>query len=47
MPVIGIMKGLTDPICGLLMGQTAENIAARWQITRDDQDRFAEKCPMK
>jgi acetyl-CoA C-acetyltransferase len=23
------------------MGQTAENIAARWQITREDQDRFA------
>jgi acetyl-CoA C-acetyltransferase len=23
------------------MGQTAENIAARWQISRDDQDRFA------
>src|SRR5471030_874395 len=26
-PVIGIMKGLTDPIVGLLMGQTAENVA--------------------
>src|SRR5678816_3616048 len=24
-PVISLMKGLTDPICGLLMGQTAEN----------------------
>jgi acetyl-CoA C-acetyltransferase len=23
------------------MGQTAENIATRWQITREDQDRFA------
>jgi acetyl-CoA C-acetyltransferase len=23
------------------MGQTAENIASRWQITREDQDRFA------
>jgi acetyl-CoA C-acetyltransferase len=23
------------------MGQTAENIAARWQITREDQDKFA------
>src|SRR6201988_745581 len=22
-PVIGIMRGLTDPVCGLLMGQTA------------------------
>src|SRR3990172_13264434 len=26
-PVIGIMKGLTDPMVGLLMGQTAENLA--------------------
>ena len=26
-PVIGLMKGLTDPIVGLLMGQTAENLA--------------------
>ncbi|MEO8409876.1 MAG: beta-ketoacyl synthase N-terminal-like domain-containing protein, partial [Propionivibrio sp.] len=25
-PVIGIMKGLTDPMVGLLMGQTAENL---------------------
>src|SRR5450631_1788676 len=24
-PVIGLMKGLTDPVVGLLMGQTAEN----------------------
>src|SRR6266700_521840 len=33
-PVIGIMKGLTDPIAGLLMGQTAENLAFRFGITR-------------
>src|SRR5260370_18982603 len=26
-PIIGIMKGLTDPYVGLLMGQTAENLA--------------------
>ena len=28
------MKGLTDPIVGLLMGQTAENLAYRFGITR-------------
>src|SRR5712672_3799530 len=33
-PVIGIMKGLTDPMVGLLMGQTAENLAHRFGITR-------------
>ena len=40
-PVIGLMKGLTDPIVGLLMGQTAENVAYRFGITRDDMDAYA------
>jgi acetyl-CoA C-acetyltransferase len=40
-PVIGIMKGLTDPMVGLLMGQTAENLAHRFGITRGEQDAFA------
>lgn len=40
-PVIGIMKGLTDPIVGQLMGQTAENLAWKFGITREDMDEFA------
>ena len=40
-PVIGIMKGLTDPIVGLLMGQTAENLAYRFAITRREMDEFS------
>src|SRR5919201_5025371 len=40
-PVIGIMKGLTDPMVGLLMGQTAENLAHRFGITRVQMDAFA------
>jgi acetyl-CoA C-acetyltransferase len=36
-----IKDGLWDALHGYHMGQTAENIAARWQITREDQDRFA------
>lgn len=36
-----IKDGLWDAFHGYHMGQTAENIAARWQITRDDQDKFA------
>ena len=36
-----IKDGLWDAFNGYHMGQTAENIAARWQITREDQDRFA------
>ncbi|MSQ54464.1 MAG: acetyl-CoA C-acetyltransferase [Betaproteobacteria bacterium] len=40
-PVIGIMKGLTDPMVGLLMGQTAENLAHRFGITRKEMDAFS------
>ena len=40
-PVIALMKGLTDPICGLLMGQTAENLAYRFGITRHEMDAYA------
>jgi acetyl-CoA C-acetyltransferase len=36
-----IKDGLWDAFHGYHMGQTAENIATRWQITREDQDRFA------
>ena len=40
-PVIGLMKGLTDPYVGLLMGQTAENLAHRFGIGRRAMDEFA------
>jgi acetyl-CoA C-acetyltransferase len=36
-----IKDGLWDAFHGYHMGQTAENIAARWQITREAQDKFA------
>jgi acetyl-CoA C-acetyltransferase/acetyl-CoA acyltransferase len=37
----GILKGLTDPTCGLNMGQTAEVLARELSITRAEQDAFA------
>lgn len=40
-PVIGLLKGLTDPVVGLNMGQTAEVLASRFDIRRDAMDRFA------
>lgn len=40
-PVIALLKGLSDPIVGLSMGQTAENIAQRFNITRQQMDEFA------
>lgn len=36
-----IKDGLWDAFHGYHMGQTAENVAARWQITREEQDAFA------
>ncbi|MGB5445062.1 MAG: thiolase family protein, partial [Psychromonas sp.] len=40
-PVISIIEGLTDPVCGLNMGQTAEILAREFCITRKEQDAFA------
>src|SRR5213593_4644193 len=37
-PITGIMKGMTDPDVGLLMGQTAENVAYRFAIGRRQMD---------
>ena len=36
-----VWEGLTDPVCGQIMGQTAENLVVEFQISRADQDRFA------
>jgi acetyl-CoA C-acetyltransferase len=36
-----IRDGLWDAFNGYHMGNTAENVAAQWQITRDMQDNFA------
>ena len=36
-----IRDGLWDAFNGYHMGQTAENVASRWQITREMQDEFA------
>jgi acetyl-CoA C-acetyltransferase len=36
-----IKDGLWDAFNGYHMGNTAENVAEKWQITREQQDRFA------
>lgn len=36
-----IRDGLWDAFNGYHMGQTAENVAEKWQISRDEQDAFA------
>jgi acetyl-CoA C-acetyltransferase len=40
-PVIALLKGLTDPLVGFSMGQTAEKLAHRFHITREQMDAFA------
>ena len=40
-PIIGLERGLTDPITDLSMGQTAEILAHRFDITREQADAYA------
>jgi len=40
-PVIALLRGLRDPVVGLNMGQTAEKVAWRFGITREEMDEFA------
>jgi len=40
-PEIGLQMGLTDAVCGLNMGETAEVLAKENGITREAQDAFA------
>ena len=40
-PVISLLRGLTDPMVNLSMGQTAEILAYHFQITREEMDAFS------
>ncbi len=46
-PVIALLRGLTDPLVGLSMGQTAEELAWRFGISRFEMDRFALNSHLK
>ena len=48
-PGVGLVMGLTDPMCDLIMGATAENIAKdpALLMTRDDQDAFSVRSHRK
>ncbi len=39
--------GLTDPLCGLNMGQTAEVITRDFKVSREEQDQFALQSHLK
>ena len=36
-----LWEGLTDPVCKQIMGRTAENLVEEFNISREEQDRFA------
>ncbi len=36
-----LWEGLTDPLCGQIMGRTAENLVMLYGITREEQDKYA------
>jgi len=40
-PIIALVRGLSDPIVGLSMGQTTEEIAYRFGINREQMDEYA------
>jgi acetyl-CoA C-acetyltransferase len=39
--------GFLDPLCGLVMGETAENLARKYAIPREEQDEFALRTQRK
>jgi acetyl-CoA C-acetyltransferase len=36
-----LWEGLTDPVCDMMMGYTAENLAMLYGISQEEQDKFA------
>jgi acetyl-CoA C-acetyltransferase len=46
-PVIGLERGLTDPVVQLNMGQTAEVLAHVFNISRRDADQYAVESQLK
>lgn len=46
-PVIALLRGLTDPVIAQNMGQTAEELAYRFQISREAMDEYAVQSHQK
>jgi acetyl-CoA C-acetyltransferase len=40
-PIISLIHGLTDPMVDMIMGQTAENLAYLFNISREQMDEYA------
>ena len=46
-PRVGLQLGLTDPVAGMNMGETAELLAREFGISREEQDAFAVESHLK
>jgi acetyl-CoA C-acetyltransferase len=46
-PVIALLKGLTDPVVNLNMGQTAEELAYQFKLSRSQMDEFSVQSHLK
>ena len=46
-PRVGLLLGLSDPVSGLNMGETAEILAREFEISRTEQDEFALRSHQK
>ena len=46
-PIIALLRGLTDPVVGLNMGQTAEVLAHRFGVSRKNMDEYAVRSHLK
>lgn len=46
-PVIALLRGLTDPVIGMSMGQTAEEVAYKFNISRTEMDEFAVRSHLR
>jgi len=46
-PVFGLMKGLSDPLIGMNMGQTAEELAFQFHIDRLSMDAFSAQSHLR
>ncbi len=42
-PIVGLLRGLTDPTVGLIMGKTAEILAWRFGVSREEMDAYAQQ----
>jgi acetyl-CoA acetyltransferase family protein len=40
-PRVGLIEGLTDPTCGLIMGRTAEVLSREFALSREEADEYA------